>query len=101
MAGIYTPFRDLICPFCFMEITQLHASNDEEGELATHIRNAHPNADLYATYKLLSQTLKLSLPENLTKETCTPAVLQGLCQYLATTKGLRKLRNILSKTVRT
>jgi hypothetical protein len=72
-----------------MEIKQLHVSNDEDGELATHIRNAHPDADLFATYKFLSQALKLSLPENLTKETCTPVVLQGLCQYLPKSSAYR------------
>lgn len=99
MAGIYSPYRDLICPFCCMHIRQFHASHEEDGELATHIRKDHPNADLYTTYRLLSHELKLPLPENL-KETCTPVVLQGLCQYFATTIGLRELRNIL-KTKKT
>lgn len=97
MAKIDTPFRDLICPFCLTGIKQVRSSDDENGELATHIREAHPDADLYAAYKLLSQALKLSLPENLTKETCTPVVLQSLCQYLATTKGLRELKKYYRK----
>lgn len=62
IAGIYTLYRDSICPFCFMHIRQFHASNDEDGELATHIREAHPGADLYTTYRSLSQALKLPLP---------------------------------------
>ncbi len=95
MTKIYSPFRILVCPICGAYIE----SGPKEGELLVHIRSEHADVSRMSVVREMHRRLKISEPENLSSLSANEldVYLESLCQYKATTEGMRRLKARLMK----
>jgi hypothetical protein len=90
MTKIFSPFKILVCPVCGICIR----SGPRRGKLVAHIQHKHKNIPRMPVIHAMEERLKISSPINLDSLSTDELdlYLEGLCQYKATTEGLRQLR---------
>jgi hypothetical protein len=90
MAGIMTPFTEVVCPVCGIRI----GCRADKSVLVGHIRKEHPSASAKNLIKILLQELKLSIPYNIGEVSNEELYefLANMCQYKATKEGLDEWR---------
>jgi hypothetical protein len=90
MTRIYSPFKVLVCPVCGTCIR----SGPRQGKLVAHIQHKHKDIPRMSIILAMEEKLKISPPTNLDSLSTDELdlYLESLCQYKATTEGLRQLR---------
>jgi hypothetical protein len=90
MPKFATPSTIVNCPICGFSIDR---KRDEHG-LAKHLQSDHANMSLKHIAQLLEDRLGLSHADNLDKTSNSELGLyiESLCQYVSTTRGLKRVR---------
>lgn len=89
MPGIITPFTKVECPVCGVLLDR----RLNENSIAQHLQSQHPDKPRKAILEALFRELKLGIPDNIDEVSTEEldAVIEGICQYKASKKGLIRL----------